>query len=91
VKPHDDRKPAEFDDALWDVKRMARHLGASVSWVYKAVERGTLPCIRIGAMVRFEPAAVRAWLDARKTAPSLTSPPLESVTSKSAPSNGSEG
>src|SRR3954471_11244049 len=49
-------------DTLWDVDAVARYLSASKSWVYKAAERGELPCIRIGAMLRFAPNAVRAWL-----------------------------
>ena len=77
--------------ALWDVKDIARVLKASVSWVYKAVERGDLPYIRIGAMVRFDPAAVRSWLEARKVGTSLTGGANESVTSKSAPSERNEG
>ena len=79
------------EDALWDVKDIARVLKASISWVYKAVERGDLPCIRIGAMVRFEPSAIRSWLEAKKVAASLTGCANQSVTSKSARSERSEG
>jgi excisionase family DNA binding protein len=75
------------DDVLWDVKDVARYLKASNSWVYKAAERGELPTIRIGAMLRFDPAAIRVWLEAKKRgAGSLTVTGIESVTSKSAPS-----
>ena len=52
-------------DTLWDVDSVARYLSASKSWVYKAAERGELPCIRIGAMLRFAPNSVRAWLKRR--------------------------
>ena len=52
-------------DTLWDVDSVARYLSASKSWVYKAAERGELPCIRIGAMLRFAPNTVRAWLKRR--------------------------
>jgi len=72
------------DDALWDVKDIARVLKASVSWVYKASERGELPCIRIGAMLRFEPATIRAWLASRRGAPALTLTPPGSVPVSSA-------
>ena len=44
---------------LWDVRDVARYLKASVSWVYKAAERGELPCMRVGGLLRFDPAAVR--------------------------------
>lgn len=67
------------DDSLWDVKDIARVLKASTSWVYKAAERGELPCIRIGAMLRFEPAAIRAWLASHKSGPALTVTPHQSV------------
>ncbi|OLD47072.1 MAG: hypothetical protein AUI48_05410 [Chloroflexi bacterium 13_1_40CM_2_68_14] len=46
---------------LWDVRDVAGYLKASVSWVYKAAERGELPCIRVGGLLRFDPRAVRAW------------------------------
>ena len=35
---------------LWDVRDVAQYLKASVSWVYKAAERGELPCVRIGGL-----------------------------------------
>src|SRR4051812_39921854 len=38
-------------DTLWDVDTVARYLNASKSWVYKAAERGELPCSRLGAML----------------------------------------
>lgn len=46
---------------LWTVKDVAEFLGASTSWVYKASEAGRVPCIRIGAMLRFEPDQIRAF------------------------------
>jgi|GEM_PF-2752443 len=75
---------AAAEDALWDVKDLALMLKASVSWVYKAVERDQIPCLRIGAMVRFEPAAIRSWLAARKRGPALTVTSHQSVDVSSA-------
>ncbi len=49
-------------EALWDARDVARYVKGSVSWVYKAAEAGLLPCLRIGSMLRFEPAAVRAFV-----------------------------
>jgi len=46
---------------LWDVRDVARYLKASVSWVYKAAERGELPSLRVGGLLRFDPGAVRAF------------------------------
>ena len=53
------------DEMLWTAREVAKHLRASISWVYKAAERGELPCIRLGAMLRFDPSAIRAWLASR--------------------------
>ncbi len=53
------------DEMLWTAREVASYLRASVSWVYKAAERGELPCIRLGAMLRFDPSVIRAWLTAR--------------------------
>jgi len=30
----------------------------SLSWVYKAAERGQLPCVRIGSALRFDASAM---------------------------------
>jgi excisionase family DNA binding protein len=51
--------PANED--LWTVKEVAAYLKASTSYVYKAAERGELPCRRLGALLRFLPDQVRAW------------------------------
>ena len=48
---------------LWTAKDVATYLRASRSWVYKAAEAGDLPCIRVGAMLRFSPAAVKAFIE----------------------------
>lgn len=48
-------------EALWDVLAVARYLSVSRSMVYKLEQAGELPCVRIGACVRFEPAVVRAF------------------------------
>jgi excisionase family DNA binding protein len=60
------------DEMLWTAREVAKHLRASISWVYKAAERGELPCIRLGAMLRFDPAVIRTWLGSRATAPAVT-------------------
>ncbi|MBI3183318.1 MAG: helix-turn-helix domain-containing protein [Myxococcales bacterium] len=54
--------PAPLEN-LWDARRVAEYLGASASAVYKWAERGELPCRRIGALLRFVPAEVRAWAE----------------------------
>jgi len=59
MKPFGVERRAEH--TLWDVRDVARYVKASVSWVYKAAERGELPCIRVGGLLRFDPGAVRAF------------------------------
>lgn len=47
-------------DALWDTKDVANYLKVSRSWVYHRAEAGLLPCVRVGGLLRFDPAAIRA-------------------------------
>ncbi len=53
------------DEDLWDVARAARFLGVSRSWLYHRTEAGELPYRKIGALLRFVPAELRAWVDAQ--------------------------
>jgi excisionase family DNA binding protein len=53
------RVPSE---GLWDAQDVARYLKASRSWVYQKAEAGLLPSLRIGGLLRFDPATVRAWV-----------------------------
>lgn len=39
---------------LLKVDELAAVLNVPVSWVYKKVEQGTLPCIRVGRYLRFD-------------------------------------
>ena len=63
--------PDELDELL-TVEDVAALLKVSPSWVYEHTRsRGTpraerLPHIRIGKYVRFEPGAIRAFLDRKK-------------------------
>ena len=41
--------------------QLAEQLGCSERHICRLRERG-LPCIRVGALVRFDPAEVRRWL-----------------------------
>ena len=40
---------------------VATYLKASRSWVYLHAEDGTLPCVRIGGLLRFLPDQIRAY------------------------------
>jgi predicted DNA-binding transcriptional regulator AlpA len=49
-------------DRLWTVRQAAAFLGRSVSWVYKAAERGELPRARgMGWGLRFVPVELHAY------------------------------
>jgi excisionase family DNA binding protein len=54
---HERRRASE---ALWTAEEVAAFIKCSVSYVYKSAERGELPCVRVGRMLRFKPEAVRA-------------------------------
>jgi excisionase family DNA binding protein len=57
--------PLPDEDALLDAGEAAAYLNLSVSWVYKAAERGELPCVRIGSALRFDAQALRKWVQLR--------------------------
>jgi excisionase family DNA binding protein len=52
---------ASTETTLWDARDVARFLKVSRSWVYHRAESGELPCLRFGGLVRFDPAAIRAF------------------------------
>jgi excisionase family DNA binding protein len=49
------------EERLWTASDVAAFLRVSRSWVYHRCESGELPCIRIGALVRFDPVQIRAY------------------------------
>jgi excisionase family DNA binding protein len=53
--------PTDPADELWDANDVAHYLKASRSWVYQRAEAGLLPCLRMGGLLRFDPATVRAF------------------------------
>jgi len=55
------------DEALWDANDVARFLKASRSWVYQRAQSGQLPYVKIGGLLRFEPAAIRAFIRGQGT------------------------
>lgn len=52
-------------EPLWTVADVARFLSMSPQWVYKHAELGDLPCLRLGASLRFKPEDVRRYVDQR--------------------------
>ena len=48
-------------EGLWTVRDVAAFIKCSQSWVYKASERGELPCVPIAGMIRFDPEEIRQY------------------------------
>lgn len=53
---------ARSTNELWDANDVARYLKTSRSWVYHQAEAGKLPHLRVGALLRFDPEAVKAFV-----------------------------
>ncbi len=56
-------KDTPSTDTLWTVPDVAAYLRMSRKHVYRLVELGELPHIKIGRCVRFDPADIATWLD----------------------------
>ncbi|MDQ3349814.1 MAG: helix-turn-helix domain-containing protein [Acidobacteriota bacterium] len=71
VDPRPSNSPTPGLDELMTVEDVAALLKVSKSWVYEHTRsRGVprserLPCLKLGKYVRFEPAAVRAFITKR--------------------------
>ena len=55
--------------SLWTVAEVASYLRVSRSWVYHRAAAGLLPCLRFGALLRFDPEAIRAYAQTGSVAP----------------------
>jgi predicted DNA-binding transcriptional regulator AlpA len=54
--------PSPFSETLIDSRVVARFLGVSDAGLASMIRRGTAPPhLRIGRLIRFSPAAVKAW------------------------------
>jgi hypothetical protein len=60
--------------SLKDVKWLADFLGVSKSWVYQACAGGRLPCVRVGAALRFDPHVITSWVRGEKVGRSVALP-----------------
>jgi len=49
-----------MEEKAWKVKDVAQFLQASESWVRHAAAAGQLPCTKLGGLLRFDPAEIRA-------------------------------
>lgn len=48
------------------VEEVAELLAAPQSWVYRKARENGLPFIKIGKYVRFEPSAVKNWVESQR-------------------------
>mgnify|MGYP001569927594 CR=1 FL=1 len=49
------------DDTLWTVADVARFAKTSRSWVYQHAAAGTIPCLKVGGLLRFDPKALKKF------------------------------
>ncbi len=54
---------------LLDRYQAAAHLGVTPRWITRAVAQKRIPFVKLGAMVRFEPAALDEFLAAARVEP----------------------
>lgn len=57
-------QPAENKRSLWTADELARHLRCSKRHLDNLRREG-LPCLQVGRLVRFDPEAVRRFLEGR--------------------------
>jgi excisionase family DNA binding protein len=47
---------------LWTAAQVARRLGVSTDWVYRASREGLIPTISLGRYRRYRPDAIEKWV-----------------------------
>jgi excisionase family DNA binding protein len=68
MKEQDAVRVGAGNEEFLTVEEAAKRLNMSTSWVYKAGQRGTLPCVRFGGAVRFPWTAIYEWARNRSAA-----------------------
>ena len=51
-------------EPLWDARQLAQRLGIHRTRLYYLVRTGRIPHLRVGRVVRFDPAAIASWCKA---------------------------
>ncbi len=62
---------AHVTEKSWKARDVAEFLQASESWVRHAAAAGRLPCKKIGGLLRFDPAEIRALVVREGGPPSI--------------------
>jgi excisionase family DNA binding protein len=53
---------------LWTSREAAQALTISERKLWSLTNEGSIPCVRIGRAVRYDPADIRAWIESQKSA-----------------------
>lgn len=56
-------------DQFYTVKTLAEKLAVTPITIYRLVDQGKLPAVRIGKSIRFDPDAIANFLDAVRVGP----------------------
>jgi excisionase family DNA binding protein len=56
-------------EKFYTVKTLAERLAVKPLTIYRLVDQGKLPAVRIGRSIRFDPDAVAAFLDSVRVGP----------------------
>lgn len=51
---------------LLDIEHLANYLGTSRRHIPRLVAERRIPYVKVGRLVRFDPAEVAAWVDSRR-------------------------
>ena len=60
---------ADIIPQLLTIEQLAQRLGTTVRHVRRLVAERRVPYVKVGRLVRFDPEAVKSWLDASSTIP----------------------
>ncbi len=63
LPPGNREKSGLAEDRLWTRPKYRYYLQCSKTMLDKMVRTGKIPCVRIGALVRFRPEAVKKWVE----------------------------
>jgi excisionase family DNA binding protein len=51
---------------LVDIQTVSRSFGISMRQIRRFVAEGTMPFVRVGHLIRFDPDELKRWIDARR-------------------------
>jgi excisionase family DNA binding protein len=57
---------------LLTYKELSDGLSLSIRYLQKCVKQGSLPCVRFGKAVRFDPSAIAEWVGKHSLSASIT-------------------